>query len=224
MCTRNMAILGSQICYFRSYLPRSFPGPHSTDSGTALFCCGMLCCSLNLSCDVIGAPSSSSFDLPLVFPQHGTATNWHVAPSRARLFVPCQVFQSLLHCIPRSDSKYRLQVLTPLSLLINVATVAVCSTVVNPSIGTYLQSPQECYFTVSPGGVSKLWPTSISPKPALIAVYVAVIYVGQIGYCLLLVLAKKPETKVSLLLPSPPLLWQPVEHSNQRCRPRACLC
>jgi len=45
----------------------------------------------------------------------------------------------------------------------------------------------------------KKWPTSISPKPVIIAVYIVVIYVGQIGYCILLVLAKKPETKSTLI-------------------------
>ncbi|KAJ6610466.1 hypothetical protein B0H10DRAFT_2166051 [Mycena sp. CBHHK59/15] len=76
----------------------------------------------------------------------------------------------------------RLQVLTPLSLLINIATVLVCAVVVNPSIRT----------------IAKLYPTSISPKPAVISVYVAAMYLGQIGYCVLLVLARKPETKVRM--------------------------
>lgn len=76
----------------------------------------------------------------------------------------------------------RLQVLTPLSLLINIATVVVCSVLVSPSIS----------------GISTRHPTSISPRPMVIAVYVAAIYVGQIGYCLLLVLARKMETKKTL--------------------------
>jgi hypothetical protein len=80
-------------------------------------------------------------------------------------------------------SLVRLQVLTPLSLLINIATIAVCAAVVNPSIG----------------GVSKLHPTSISPNPAVIAVYLGVIFIGQIGYCLLLVIANKAETKNALV-------------------------
>lgn len=74
----------------------------------------------------------------------------------------------------------RLQVLTPLSLLINIAAVAVCAFLANPSIA----------------GVSRLYPTSITPNSAVIGAYVAVIYLGQIGYCLLLVLATKSETKV----------------------------
>lgn len=75
----------------------------------------------------------------------------------------------------------RLQVLSPLSVLLTVATVVVCATFVNPGIGS----------------IARLHPTSITPKPSIIAPYVGVIFLGQIGYCLLLVIARKPETKVS---------------------------
>jgi len=77
----------------------------------------------------------------------------------------------------------RLQVLTPLSLLINIATVMVCSTVINPGLGE----------------ISKLYPAAIAPSPNMIAVFIVAIYLGQIGYCLLLVLARKPETKNTLV-------------------------
>jgi len=77
----------------------------------------------------------------------------------------------------------RLQVLTPLSLLINIAVVVVCALVPNPSIR----------------GVAKFNPTSISPKPAVIAAYVMVIYAAQVGYCVLLVLASKAETKRAMV-------------------------
>ncbi|KIJ59759.1 hypothetical protein HYDPIDRAFT_118103 [Hydnomerulius pinastri MD-312] len=80
-------------------------------------------------------------------------------------------------------SLVRLQVLTPLSLLINIATVLVCTVLVKPSIGD----------------ITKMYPTSISPHPALVAIYVVVIYVGQIGYCVLLVFARKIETKKTLV-------------------------
>ncbi|EEB97811.1 hypothetical protein MPER_02794 [Moniliophthora perniciosa FA553] len=79
-------------------------------------------------------------------------------------------------------SLIRLQVLTPLSLLINIASIIVCATVVTPSIGT----------------ISRRFPTSISPKPIIISVYVAALFIGQIGYCILLVLVRKPETKKTL--------------------------
>ncbi|PBK84625.1 hypothetical protein ARMGADRAFT_1055522 [Armillaria gallica] len=80
-------------------------------------------------------------------------------------------------------SLVRLQVLTPLSLLINIATVIVCSVVVDPSIGR----------------ISKLYPTVISPRPSAIAVYVVALFAAQIGYCILLVLAGKPQTKKTLI-------------------------
>ncbi|KAF8415209.1 hypothetical protein L210DRAFT_2747988 [Boletus edulis BED1] len=80
-------------------------------------------------------------------------------------------------------SLIRLQVLTPLSLSVNIATVLVCSSIVQPSILDII----------------KLYPASISPHPAWLAVYVILIYVFQIGYCLLLILAKDPDTKRTLV-------------------------
>jgi hypothetical protein len=74
----------------------------------------------------------------------------------------------------------RLQVLTPLSLLINIATFAVATFVVSPGLSK----------------ISKLHPTPISPSPTLVGIYVVAIFAGQIGYCVLLVLASKAETKV----------------------------
>lgn len=77
----------------------------------------------------------------------------------------------------------RLQVLTPLSLLINIVSVFVCATIVKPTIGD----------------ITKLYPTSITFRPSLVAVYVMVIYVAQVGYCVLLVFARKAETKKALV-------------------------
>ncbi|KAF5384065.1 hypothetical protein D9615_003245 [Tricholomella constricta] len=77
----------------------------------------------------------------------------------------------------------RLQVLTPLSLLINAAALVVCALLTNPTI-TH---------------VARLYPTAISPHPPTIAAYVLVIFLGQLGYCFLLVLASKPETKSTLI-------------------------
>ncbi|KAJ3557045.1 hypothetical protein NM688_g1685 [Phlebia brevispora] len=76
----------------------------------------------------------------------------------------------------------RLQVLTPLSLLINMATLIICMSIVHPGLGD----------------IAKLYPTSISPLPSMIAVYLIAIYVFQIGYCVLLVLVRKEETKVRM--------------------------
>ncbi|KAF8809402.1 hypothetical protein BYT27DRAFT_7222354 [Phlegmacium glaucopus] len=81
-------------------------------------------------------------------------------------------------------SLIRLQVLTPLSLLINIAVVVVCAFVAKPSIAT----------------VSNLHPTSITPNTTVIGAYVAAVFLGQIGYCLLLVVARKTETKVIIVV------------------------
>ncbi|TFK75661.1 hypothetical protein BDN72DRAFT_757465 [Pluteus cervinus] len=80
-------------------------------------------------------------------------------------------------------SLVRLQVLTPLSLVINMATVLICATVVNPTISQ----------------VMKIHPTSITPNPYILGLYVLALYVGQIGYCTLLVAVTKVETKDALV-------------------------
>jgi hypothetical protein len=80
-------------------------------------------------------------------------------------------------------SLIRLQVLTPLSLLINIATTLVCSLVLRPSLGD----------------VTRSHPASISPWAPAIATYIFAIYLGQIGYCILLVIARKPETKNTIV-------------------------
>ena len=49
---------------------------------------------------------------------------------------------------------------------------------------------------ISLGEISRLYPATIAPNPYLISVYVTFVYIGQLGYCVLLVLARSPETKV----------------------------
>ncbi|KAF4579510.1 hypothetical protein EYR36_001324 [Pleurotus pulmonarius] len=77
----------------------------------------------------------------------------------------------------------RLQVLTPLSLLINIGSVLTCSLVADPSIR----------------GIFRLYPAPISPKAVVIGAYVLLIYAAQIGYCVLLTVARKPETKQAIV-------------------------
>ena len=90
--------------------------------------------------------------------------------------------------------------LTPLSLLINITTVMVCTLVIHPNLGT------TCTIDVDTGAVSELfcagdiaqlYPTAISPLPSMIAVYLVALYLAQVGYCVLLVVARNRETKVS---------------------------
>lgn len=93
----------------------------------------------------------------------------------------------------------RLQVLTPLSLLINIATLMVCTFVLDPNLGTSTLAHGGVIIHTSPGQISELYPSAISPKPYLIAVFIVAIYVGQVGYCVLLVLSRKPETKRAII-------------------------
>ncbi|KAI0299419.1 hypothetical protein B0F90DRAFT_1631259 [Multifurca ochricompacta] len=80
-------------------------------------------------------------------------------------------------------SLVRLQVLTPLSLLINITITLICSLVLHPSLGD----------------VTRLHPASISPSVPAIAAYIFMIYLGQVGYCILLVAARRPETKSTIV-------------------------
>lgn len=63
------------------------------------------------------------------------------------------------------------------------------------SVSKIITSSSRCTNLLA-GEISKQFPTSISPKPIIIATYVAAIYAGQLGYCVLIVLARKAETKV----------------------------
>ncbi|RPD65726.1 hypothetical protein L226DRAFT_501251 [Lentinus tigrinus ALCF2SS1-7] len=77
----------------------------------------------------------------------------------------------------------RLQVLTPLSLLVNIATVMVCRFILQPNLED----------------ISKLYPSSISPQPSMITIYIIAIYILQVGYCILLVFSRHTETKRALI-------------------------
>lgn len=93
----------------------------------------------------------------------------------------------------------RLQVLTPLSLLINIVTVAVCSLVITPGLGaSYILGSPHALLSKVPelGQVTKWHPAALSPHTWVIGIYILAIYVLQVGYCVILVFVRKPETKV----------------------------
>ncbi|KAI5120385.1 hypothetical protein M0805_000165 [Coniferiporia weirii] len=77
----------------------------------------------------------------------------------------------------------RLQVLTPLSLLISIAAVGVTSVIISPGLGK----------------IAKMYPTSLTPSPSFTAAYLMAVYIMQVGYCVVLVLARKRETKQALI-------------------------
>jgi hypothetical protein len=65
------------------------------------------------------------------------------------------------------------------------------------------------------GDVTRSHPASISPSPRVIAAYILAIYLGQVGYCVLLVLARKSETKARCYgLHCLLLLTDAAEHHN----------
>ncbi|GJJ14603.1 hypothetical protein Clacol_008869 [Clathrus columnatus] len=77
----------------------------------------------------------------------------------------------------------RLQVLTPLLILINVVTIIITAFIPSPTIGT----------------ISKKHPTPISPSPNLLGIYFLALFVTEIGYCLLLVITSDEATKQAVL-------------------------
>ncbi|KAF8634370.1 hypothetical protein AX15_000941 [Amanita polypyramis BW_CC] len=54
-------------------------------------------------------------------------------------------------------------------------------------------------IVILPGEVIKSKITALTPHPFVLAVYVAVLLLGQIGYCVMLALASKRETKHALI-------------------------
>lgn len=46
--------------------------------------------------------------------------------------------------------------------------------------------------------ITELFPTNITPKTEMVGFYMTAVYVLLIGFCVLLITARNPETKVSL--------------------------
>jgi hypothetical protein len=76
----------------------------------------------------------------------------------------------------------KVQVLTPLTILLNVASLAVCSILVKPNLGD----------------INHEYLTQFTPNPAFILSFWAVLFLLQIGFAILLVLGQKDFTKVCL--------------------------
>ncbi|KAG8986080.1 hypothetical protein FRB93_005514 [Tulasnella sp. JGI-2019a] len=77
----------------------------------------------------------------------------------------------------------RLQVATPLSVLINIAVFLCCATVIHPSMSD----------------LSTAFPTTVTPNMGMMSVIWMAIFVGQIGYCVLLILSRMHQTKELLV-------------------------
>jgi hypothetical protein len=93
----------------------------------------------------------------------------------------------------RSMMLVRLQIATPLSLLMTIGSNLVCafSHLILP-VDPYRHS---CSYRAAE--INKQYPTLLSPNAILLGLYWIVVYALQIGFCLILVTARKDETKVS---------------------------
>jgi hypothetical protein len=77
----------------------------------------------------------------------------------------------------------KVQVLTPLAILLNVASLAVCSILTTPTLG-WINSHHWTQFT---------------PNPAFVLIYWATLFLLQVGFAVLVVLSQKDFTKVSFM-------------------------
>lgn len=68
----------------------------------------------------------------------------------------------------------RLQVLTPLSTLVHIATILATQFIISPTLGEI---------------TTQLHRTSITPSPSLVGIFFLVLWGLQIGYCFLIVVA-----------------------------------
>lgn len=83
----------------------------------------------------------------------------------------------------RSMQLVRLQIATPLSLLMTIGVNLVCAVGVKPGLAE----------------INKQYPTLLTPNPIMLGIYWLVLYALQIGFCLVLVVARKEETKSTLV-------------------------
>jgi len=77
----------------------------------------------------------------------------------------------------------RLQILTPISILLSLAANLVAALAINPS----LKRINDDYITI------------LTPRASLIGAYWLLLYVLQIGYCVILAVARKVETRDTII-------------------------
>jgi hypothetical protein len=87
--------------------------------------------------------------------------------------------------IRRALHLIRIQVLTPVSVLVNIATCIICALVINPSMKD----------------ISNMFPSTMTPKSTMIGLYWMVVFGMMVFYSLLIVIATKDETKVRAMCP-----------------------
>lgn len=101
--------------------------------------------------------------------------------------------------------RLRLQVLTPLAVLVNVAVFLTCGLLVSKCamIGLDTSNPKQRsghLLDPSISDLSRAFPTAVTPHTGMISMLWFTIFLGQIGYCILLVMAGMHHTQVRKLL------------------------
>ncbi|KAG8750510.1 hypothetical protein FRC14_000441 [Serendipita sp. 396] len=76
----------------------------------------------------------------------------------------------------------RLQVLTPLSTLVQIATILATEFIISPSLSKIIKEYHH---------------TSITPSTSFLGIFLVILWGLQIGYCFLLVIAWSEDTKAS---------------------------
>ncbi|GAA95353.1 uncharacterized protein L969DRAFT_58006 [Mixia osmundae IAM 14324] len=84
---------------------------------------------------------------------------------------------------PASPALVRLQIITPLSILLSLGANLVCALAIKPGLGQI----SDDYLTI------------LTPRKSLIGIYWLVLYVLQIGYAVLLAVVRKPETRALII-------------------------
>ena len=65
----------------------------------------------------------------------------------------------------------------------------------------YASTQKPIFFCISraAGRIAEMYPTSITPQPHMIGLYIVALYILQVGYCALLVFSRTQETKRALI-------------------------
>ncbi|WWC69795.1 uncharacterized protein I206_103738 [Kwoniella pini CBS 10737] len=77
----------------------------------------------------------------------------------------------------------RLQIAIPISVLVAMGANLVCALAIKPGLS----------------GINTLFPTLLSPNATFVGIYWAILYILQVGFCLVLLLVRKDVTKETLI-------------------------
>lgn len=77
----------------------------------------------------------------------------------------------------------RLQIAIPIAVLVALATNIICALAISPGLR----------------GINELFPTLLSPNATMLGLYMSVMFILEVGFCLVLLLARKDVTKETLI-------------------------